>query len=42
MRICVDTNVLISATFWEGASYKIIKLVEEDKIKLFLSNPILK
>lgn len=42
MKICVDTNVLISATFWEGTSYKIMKLVEIGKAELFLSNPILK
>ena len=41
MRITVDTNVLISATFWNGASNKIIELVERKEIELFLSQEIL-
>lgn len=41
MRITVDTNVLISATFWDGDSSKIIGKVEADEIKLILSQEIL-
>ena len=42
MKITVDTNVLISSTFWNGASEKIIKKVEEKEIELVLSGEIIK
>lgn len=42
MEITVDTNVLISSTFWEGASFKIIKKVEDKKVNLILSKGIIK
>ena len=42
MKITVDTNVLISATFWDGDSQKIIELVEKKKVALILSPVILK
>ena len=42
MKVVLDTNVLISATFWPGNSYKIIKKVERGEIELFLSLEILK
>ena len=41
MRITVDTNVLISATFWKGDSEKIISLVEDDNLELIPSKEIL-
>ena len=41
IRITVDTNVLVSATFWHGASEKIIDKVENKKIILVLSEQIL-
>jgi len=41
MKIVPDTNVLISATFWEGEANRIIKLVEDKKIACFLSKPII-
>jgi len=41
MRITVDTNILISATFWKGDSLKIINLVENGVIELFLSQEII-
>lgn len=40
MRITLDTNVLLSATFWYGDSNKIIELVEERKHVLVLSKAI--
>ena len=40
-RITVDTNVLVSATFWYGTSYKIIELVEQGKVELVLSDAII-
>jgi len=41
MRVVVDTNVLISGTFWKGDSAKIVSLVEEGKITLILSSEII-
>lgn len=37
MRITVDTNVLISATFWYGNSEKIISKAENKEAELILS-----
>ena len=42
MKITVDTNVLISATFWAGASDRIISMVEAKTIQLVLSEEIIK
>lgn len=42
MKITVDTNILISATFWLGNPYKIIKKVEERALDLVLSTDILR
>jgi len=41
MRLVLDTNVLISGTFWSGASYKIMQLIDEGKFELVLSKEIL-
>ncbi|MBI2658466.1 putative toxin-antitoxin system toxin component, PIN family [Candidatus Woesearchaeota archaeon] len=41
MKITVDTNILVSATFWNGASDKIISKVEAKEIELVLSAEIL-
>lgn len=41
MKITVDTNVLISSTFWNGNSNNIIELVENNKIELILSEEII-
>ena len=42
MRITVDTNVLISATFWNGDSSRIMEKVERNEIELVLSKEIIK
>jgi putative PIN family toxin of toxin-antitoxin system len=42
MRIVIDTNVLISGTFWSGASFKVIQLVQQGIHDLILSKDILK
>ena len=42
IKITVDTNVFISATFWLGASHKILELVEKKTIELILSKSIIK
>ena len=41
MKITVDTNVLISSTFWYGTSDKIIEKVENKEIELILSKEII-
>jgi len=41
MKITADTNVLVSATFWDGESNKIIEKVERKEIELVLSKEIL-
>jgi len=41
MKITADTNVLISATFWHGASDRILSNVESKEIELILSQDIL-
>ena len=41
MKITVDTNVLISATFWDGYSDKIIQKVEMKEIELVLSEELI-
>lgn len=42
MKITVDTNVLISATFWYGDSFRILERVENKEIELVLSHEIIK
>ena len=42
MRFVADTNVLISATFWKGDSFKIIEKAENKEINLILSEAIIK
>ncbi len=42
IRITADTNVLISAAFWHGASEKIIDKVENKELTLVLSGKYLK
>ncbi|MFW6111284.1 MAG: putative toxin-antitoxin system toxin component, PIN family [Thermoproteota archaeon] len=42
MRVVLDTNVLVSAIFWKGNESPIIQLVEEGKLTLVTSLPILK
>ncbi|MEK6893531.1 MAG: putative toxin-antitoxin system toxin component, PIN family [Nanoarchaeota archaeon] len=41
MKITADTNVLISGTFWEGDSFRILEKVKKKEITLFLSEEIL-
>ncbi len=41
MRIVLDTNIRVSATFWEGDSDKIIELIERKEAELILSKEIL-
>jgi len=41
MRVVLDTNVFISATFWEGPPHDILKLAEEGNITFVSSREIL-
>ena len=42
MKVTLDTNTLISATFWQGNSLKIIDMIENNEIELILSKSIIK
>ncbi len=41
MKVVLDTNVLISGTFWEGEAYEILSLVESKTIRWFASREML-
>ena len=41
MKITLDTNILISATFWYGDSFEILERVEQKDFELILSKEIL-
>lgn len=41
IRIVVDTNVLISGSFWSAASFEVLKLVDEKRVTLIVSSDIL-
>lgn len=41
LTVTLDTNVLVSGTFWEGEAYKIFQMIEHRKIKCFLSMGII-
>ena len=40
-KATLDTNVLVSATFWTGDSFKILDLVDKKKVKSVSSKPII-
>lgn len=42
MKVTLDTNSLIAATFWEGSSSRIIKKVEQKQLLLILSPDIIR
>ncbi len=41
MKVTLDTNVLLSATFWKGESYKILISGEQRKIQIYASQNII-
>ena len=41
MKLVLDTNVLVSGTFWTGDSYKIIKKIDLNEIVLVLSKELI-
>lgn len=41
MRVVLDTNVWLSGVFWEGESYKLIKVLKDRKIEIIITKEIL-
>jgi putative PIN family toxin of toxin-antitoxin system len=41
MRVCLDTNILVSAFFFDGNERRVLKLAIDGKYELILSNWIL-
>ena len=41
LKVVLDTNIWLSGIFWRGNPYKIIKLAEQKKIEIFITNAIL-
>lgn len=41
MKLVLDTNVLISATLWEGSAHKVLITLLEEGAQIFLSRAIL-
>jgi len=41
MKVTLDTNVLVSGSFWMGDSYRILSLIEKGTIELVLSGAII-
>ncbi|MBU0614684.1 MAG: putative toxin-antitoxin system toxin component, PIN family [Nanoarchaeota archaeon] len=42
IKVTLDTNILISGTFWNGDSFKIMNLIDNKKIESILSKEIIK
>lgn len=41
MRAVLDTNVWLSATFWQGNPYRIVNLAEDGKIEIIVTREII-
>jgi len=41
VRITLDTNILVSGTFWTGASFRILDLVDRKKLRSISSKEII-
>ena len=41
MRAVLDTNVWLSAIFWEGEAYKLIRVIQRKKIEIVVTKKIL-
>lgn len=41
MKVTLDTNVLISGTFWTGDSFRILEKIDKGEIELVLSEEII-
>ena len=41
MRICLDTNIWLSAVFWSGEANKLINIIKAKKLELVITKKIL-
>lgn len=41
MKVVLDTNILVSGTFWKGDSSRIIEFIENDRINLIISQELI-
>ena len=41
MKVVLDTNILVSGTFWTGDSFKILKKIDNKEIELILSQELI-
>ena len=42
LKLVLDTNILVSAFFWEGNEAGLLRKIEQGKAKLYITNEILK
>lgn len=42
MKVTLDTNVLVSGTFWTGYSFTILNLIDKNKLRNITSKEIIK
>ena len=42
MKVTLDTNVMVSGTFWTGDSFAILNLIDQNKLKNVTSKEIIK
>ena len=41
IKVVLDTNILVSGTFWTGNSFKIMELIDKKEIVSILSEDII-
>ena len=41
MKVVLDTNVLVSGTFWRGASGKILEMIDKGTLEIVLSKELI-
>jgi|SRR3989344_116093 len=41
LKLVLDTNTIISAFFWKGNEYDLLKEIEKERVQLFISKEIL-
>ena len=41
MKLVLDTNIVVSGTFWKGDSFRILDLVNKGKVNIIVTQPIL-
>ena len=41
MKLVLDTNIVVSGTFWKGDSFRILDLVNKWKVNIIVTQPIL-